>query len=243
MHTNQSWSLFIFAYNEAGNVERVVDQAITLLPRMTDKYELIIIDDGSTDGSDSYFRSISESNPNIRLVTFQSNRGIGNAMKKGYLTASYENVCGVPGDGQFDLAELLPYSAFDSNNFISFARKKKNYNWFRSLLTYTNWQINRKLLRFNLSDVNWIKAYKRDQLRSINLHMESSLIESEICAKLILKGYKPLQVPSTYHPRDHGVPKGASFKTVSKAVVELFILLAEIRRFRKSLNKSYFTTT
>jgi len=234
MSGQQSWSIIVFAYNEKGNVERVVQKAIDILPKLSDTFEIVIVDDGSTDGSESYFQKISTQHVFIRHIRIYQNKGIGHALRMGYANAQMENICAVPGDGQFDLEELLPFKRIDQNKIIAFYRETKNYNAFRSFLTQFNAWLNRRLMGLNVKDVNWIKIYKYDQIRSVPIKLDSSLLESELCAKLNARGFEPVEIPSIYHTRDHGEPKGASWKTVTQALKELPFLLKEIRKFRHS---------
>lgn len=233
MSQPQSWSIVVFAYNERGNVERVIDQALDILPRLTDTYEIVIVDDGSTDGSEAVFRELEKQHPFIRHIRIYNNKGIGHALRMGYANARMDNICAVPGDGQFDLQELLPFRTIDANDIVAFYREEKNYNAFRSFLTVFNRWMNRRFLRLNVRDVNWIKIYKYDQIHSVHIELDSSLLESELCAKLNAREYHIHEVPSVYQKRRYGKPKGASWKTVSQALKELPYLLREFRRFSR----------
>ena len=73
--------------------------------------------------------------------------------------------------------------------------------------------------------MNWVKAYKNKDLKSVDYEIKSSLVETEIASKLLRKGLKVNQIETVYLPRIAGEPKGASFKIVSLAVLELFKLI------------------
>jgi len=232
MEESQSWSIIIFSYNEKGNVERVVERVIDILPQLSNKYELIIIDDGSTDGSEDYLSSMDGHGNFTRYIRLEPNRGIGGALKEGYMQSTLENVCAVPGDGQFEVEELLLYKNFPADTYLSYYRPEKNYNFYRDILTYVNKWMNRILLGLDLKDVNWIKVYKREAIEKFDITVKSSLIESELCAKLNILGSQPIEVPSKYLEREFGEPKAGSFKTVSKALSDSLFLVAEIIRFK-----------
>jgi len=83
-----------------------------------------------------------------------------------------------------------------------------------------------------MKDVNWVKAYKKEQLQSLPLRMESSLLESEVCAKLRHKGIKIKEYPSAYLPRQSGTPKGGSLKTLLAAAKEIVKLVWVVNSFR-----------
>lgn len=192
--------------------------------------ELIVINDGSSDGSKEALIHY-KSQFQFTLINHKTNLGIGHALKNGYQTATKDFVVGVPGDGQFDVMELLEIKEWNFDRFYSFYREQKGYNWYRNSLTQFNLLLNRLFLKNSLKDVNWIKVYSKKQLVEANPELNSSLIESEISSKLIKRGYKFEEIPSAYLPRNFGVPKGGSLRTVSKAFVEMFHLIQLVRKY------------
>lgn len=232
----QSWSIIIFSYNEKGNVEQVLKDVASFCATFFNNidFEVIVVDDGSNDGSEKFIEKIAQEHNTFKLVRHSNNLGIGQALKSGYASASFENICAIPADGQFDINELTPFLNFDKKNYISFYRPvKAGYSNFRKLLSFSNRFLNILFLNLNIKDVNWVKIYKSEQLSLINLNLNSSLIESEICCKLGILGYQPIEVPSKYLNRDHGNSKGGSFSTISTAVLELFSLVTESVKFRR----------
>ena len=87
------------------------------------------------------------------------------------------------------------------------------------------------MLGLNLQDVNWVKVYKTEVLMDLDLKSKSSIIESEICAKLAKTGIAAIQVESKYIPRVYGESKGASWKIISKVYRELFKVFLIVRTF------------
>ncbi len=219
---SQSWSIIIFAFNEEESIRLVIENCLKTLNSLNaDESELIVVNDGSTDRTSI---EINECLPNnkISLINHQTNKGIGEALLSGYRNAKYENICAVPADGQFNLNELLPYANIPEQTIISFYRTQKiRYTIFRKFLSYFNRLLNRYLLGIKIKDVNWIKIYKKEIFESISPVLTSSLVESEICAKVLKAKYKLIEIPSTYHPRTGGISKGASLKTLFLAVSEL----------------------
>ncbi len=238
--SNQSWSIIIFCFNEVGSVEQVVKKTLDTLDAMhVSNYEVLLVDDGSTDGSRDVVKNLPLVFPRLRLLFHEQNMGIGKALRTGYFEAQFENVCAVPADGQFDLAELLPYAEIPEKTIVSFYRKENTtYSFFRNSLSKANKQLNLWLNGFELKDVNWVKIYKGRELKKMNLEIESSLIESEICAKFMIHGYLIEEVESKYLQRVSGVSKGASFKIVKQALLDTLALSQVLRRYKKKQAQS-----
>lgn len=234
----QTWSIIVFAYNEEGNILQTLNHTTAILEQLSPSTkELIIIDDGSTDGTASLIDSFAEGKPYVKVLYHNNNKGIGPALISGYRMATMENVCAIPADGQFNPEELLQTPVIPSHTIVSFYRPhKKLYSPFRKMLTYCNRFLNHHLLGLKIKDVNWIKVYKNEDLKSTNLAVTSSLVESEICAKVLTHHKQLIEIKSHYGPRQYGKPKGASFKIILQAMVDVFRLYKEIKRYRKQLD-------
>jgi glycosyltransferase involved in cell wall biosynthesis len=214
-------SVIIFCYNEAGNIARVIKKAKEFLDKHSFSYEVIIVDDGSTDGSLKIINDLKEECITVRIIHHRKNLGIGQALYSGYRAATKEFVCAIPGDGQFDINELSVVKRFSENMYYSFYRQSTDYSIYRKSLTWLNRLFNQHILGVYLRDVNWIKVYHKKHIEMVKPELRSSLIESEICAKLYKLNIFPLEIPSTYQKRNFGNPKGGNWKTLRMAIVEV----------------------
>jgi glycosyltransferase involved in cell wall biosynthesis len=230
----QSWTVGILCFNEAGTIKSEVEKTLEVLHEIASGFELIVIDDGSTDGSTEIIKELKVQHPEITPVIFEKNKGIGAGIRRVYLEAKCENVLATAGDGQFDIHEIIPFASFPENHFISYFRKENTvYNGYRNALSFVNKKMNETLLGITLKDVNWAKVYKRDHLMQLDLQLKSSLIGSEICAKLLYLGVHKIESESKYLPRTYGESKGSNWKTVRKAFRDIFILVKVMQQFRK----------
>ncbi len=231
----QTWSVGILCYNEAGSLGKVTADLVNVLKQLTDTFEVIIVDDRSTDGSRVVANDLANIYPQVRVVSHDVNKGIGGALRSIYEQAKYENIGFIPGDGQFDVTEYLPFPEIAENHFISFYRKENtSYNLFRNILSLVNKRLNAICLGITIKDVNWTKIYKRADIRQLNLELTSSLIESEICAKLLYRKKRVIEVQSKYLPRVYGESKGASMAIIKKAMKDTVTLIQVMSRFKKA---------
>lgn len=236
-YPQQSWSIIILCYNEVGNIGRVLQTVAALLPQLSNsRGELIVVNDGSTDGSHEKIVKFMAEFPAvpIQYIPHVTNLGIGAALHKGYAHAKSENVVMIPGDGQFDVEELLPYKNLAPKTILAFYRvENMTYTLTRNILSWFNSWLNRLFIGLTLKDVNWVKAYKTAAVQDLSLEVQSSLVESEICSKLLYLGHQAIEVESKYWPRQTGASKGASWAIVRQALYDIPILILAFRRFRK----------
>lgn len=230
----QSWSIIVLCYNEEGNLRIVVSDLLKTLGQMnvTD-FQIIVVNDGSTDKSKEVIQTLSKETPQVMLKDHGTNLGIGQAIRTGLNAAEKENVMVMAGDGQFNLEDLVPHAEVKKDTMVSFYRVDKGpYTIFRHFISNFNRVLNRYILGANIKDVNWVKIYKKENLNSIKLELKSSLIETEIVTKLLKNSIKLEEYQTVYLPRIYGEPKGASFKVVSMALMELIrlIFILRIRR-------------
>ena len=237
----QSWTIGIICYNEKGTIHKVFEDVQSMLESFHCAYEIILVDDCSTDGSKEIIQQIAKQNTFVKAILHAENQGIGASIRDVYFNATQENLVFVPGDGQFDVFELKPFREFSANNYICFYRQEnESYSLFRNILSYFNHLFNRLFLKLDLKDVNWVKAYKREIVQNLDLQMTSSIVESEICAKLNVLGHSPVQVKSTYLPRVYGESKGAALSNLIRVGPEIIRLLMIITSYRLKLKTSKF---
>lgn len=236
----QSWSAGIMCYNEAGTIQQVIADTLKVLKEISNgDFEVIVVDDCSTDNSKSLVEEMLPDNKELKLVHHPVNRGIGGTLRSIYFNATKENVVAICGDGQFDLSELKMKTEFSNGEFISFFRlQNTEYNGFRNFLSFFNKWFNKYMLKIYLNDVNWVKVYKTHIIRELDLQIKSSLVESEICSKLMQAGGKANEFKSKYLPRTYGVSKGSSWKIVRKAIADLFSLFWVVNKFNRKNGKN-----
>jgi len=231
----QSWSVIVFCYNEKGTIINVLYNLEKVLNVIANNdWEVLIVDDGSDDGSTELINKYIIGKSNCKLIIHELNMGIGSAIKSGLQFVKNENISIVPADGQFNTDELVIFKSIPEKTIYSLYRTNKYQSIKRNLLTYFNRTIIGLLFHYNIKDINWIIIFKNSELKKLKLKLKSSLIMSELVIKMLINGCSLKEYPSYYYNRSYGYSKGGSFKIVKKALMEVVLLIFEIFRFKNN---------
>ncbi|MGB2806186.1 MAG: glycosyltransferase family 2 protein [Sedimentisphaerales bacterium] len=230
--TPVSISVFFPCYNEQDNVERTVQNALTVLESLKADFEIIIVDDGSRDGTAKIADEIAAGNGRVNAVHHHANLGYGAALKSGFKAAKKELVFYTDGDGQFDIDEMPPLlplmeqfdivSCFRLNRQDSLLRKLNGWAWTKLVCL---------LFGMKVRDIDCaFKLYKTKIFDNIELSSDGALIDAEILARAVRKGFSVTQKGVHHYPRTAGAQTGANIKVILHAFRELLKLRRKIRR-------------
>lgn len=210
-------SIIIPAYNEELNIGCVINDVYSVLDKYGFSYEVIVVDDGSTDKT----AEISEGY-GVRLLSNGKNSGKGSALIKGFRNAKGDILVTMDADGSHraeDILLLLDPLLKNESVYVTYGSRLIDEISRRStseLHLIGNRIINFLILIFTgkfISDSqSGFRAYKRDALRNIKLHSSRYDIEGEICIKLLRKGISFVEIPITCDPRKNGLSKVKSFR-------------------------------
>lgn len=226
-----SISIFFPCYNEEKNIRRIAKQAISVLETLTSEYEIIFVNDGSSDSTGQIADDIACQNTKVKVVHHRNNLGYGAALQSGFKAATKELVFYTDGDGQFDIREmpsLIPLmaeydivSCFRINRMDSFVRRINAWCWTKLVCMLFNMKIR---------DIDCaFKLYKREIFNNITLSSTGALIDAEILARATRKGYRITQRGVHHFPRITGTQTGANPRVILRAFKELFILYRNIQ--------------
>ncbi|MHC5172921.1 MAG: glycosyltransferase family 2 protein, partial [Planctomycetota bacterium] len=99
--------MFFPCYNEKESICALTEKTVSIAGGVCDDYEIILVDDGSSDGTAELADELAEKYPAVRVIHHPVNKGYGAALQSGFRAATKEYVFFTDGDGQFDIAELL----------------------------------------------------------------------------------------------------------------------------------------
>ena len=156
----QSWSVIVPCYNEKQNIVLVLNKLSSVLKQLAkNDWEIIIVNDGSDDGSDGIIKNYINNKNYIKYIIHEKNYGIGKAIKTGLQNSSNENITIVPSDNQFDVSELLRFNSVPNRIVYSLFRRKKYESFNRNVLSYSNKLLIKYLSGYNIKDINWITIF------------------------------------------------------------------------------------
>lgn len=230
-------SIFFPFWNEEKNIFQVVESAIPIADKYADKWEILMVDDGSSDNTLKKAQELEKKHKNLRTITHSPNRGYGSALKEGFENSRYETVVFADGDGQFDFSELDKFvdEIDDSDIVVGFRRKRKDHKIVKRLFLMTLlkfWDLVLFGIWFKDIDCGF-KMFKKSALSEIGqLRSEGAMITTEILAKAKKKKLKISQVGVTHYPRKYGIQTGAEPAVVVRAILESFILWWDIKNSR-----------
>jgi len=224
-------SIFFPAFNEEKNIQTTVSAALSIASSTFDDFEIIIVDDGSSDKTPEMIDSLARSNARVKAVHHPVNMGYGAAVRTGFAKASKELVFYTDGDGQFDISEiklLLPLIK-EADLVIGYRIKRSDpfHRWLFAKLWGTFIAV---LFNMWVKDTDCaFKLIKRKVIESLDLKSNGAFISAELLIKAKKKGFKIRQVGVHHYPRKEGKQTGANIKVILKAFYELFKLWRELR--------------
>lgn len=230
-------SIFFPFWNEEKNIEKVVEDAIIVADEICEKWEIIIVDDGSKDKTLERASALEKKHKNIQIVSHTPNRGYGAALKEGFANAKYDVVVFTDGDGQFDFSEVEKFIAhIDSADLvIGFRKKRRDNKLAKRLLLMSLLKIwDYMLFGIWFKDIDCgFKMFKKSALDRIGpFRSEGAMVTTEILAKAKKRKLRIVQVGVEHYPRKHGAQTGAEPAVIVRAVLESFILWWDIRNAR-----------
>ena len=222
-------------FNEELNIEHAVDAAVEALEKYTGDYEIVIVDDASTDSSPQLVAARVAANPRIRMIRHERNRKLGGSLKTGFAAATKELVLYMDADLPFDpdvLGRAMRAMEVTGADVIAGYRHDRTIEGpKRALYSYCYNALIGILFGWPHRDINFsFKLMKAEVLRAIELKSEGSLIDAELIVKAKNHGFVIQQIGLDYFPRVRGTSHLSSFGVIVKIFAELWKFYPEMRR-------------
>ncbi len=221
-----SVSLVIAAYNEAETLRLVFERSLSVLQQCVADFEVIILDDASTDETPAIAADIQRQHPDVvQVITHPRNRGIAVTFEDLYQAASKAYVFDVPADGEYppeallDMIPLLP-----EHDVIICNRVKKNYTLYRRVVSRCYRWMPRLLFGVDLYDPGSTKCRRQALITDIQCTSHGVFVEAERMIRAAKRGYRITKVDIVPDRRLAGDPRGARLSNVLQAALDLVTL-------------------
>ncbi|MCU1503538.1 MAG: hypothetical protein JWM12_2892 [Ilumatobacteraceae bacterium] len=226
-------------WNEEAYIARAVEAATTECQNLIAvgqilDYELIVVDDASTDRTPELADAMAASDPHVRVVHHPVNRKLGGGMKTGFAAATGDLVLYSDADLPFDMAEvaqairLLRYYQADVVSAYRLDRTGEGAS--RAIYTFFYNVLIRRLFGVRMRDINFaFKLCRREIFDHIALRSEGSFIDAELIIRAKKLGFDVIQFGVDYFPRTRGESTLASLAVIRTILREMFQLRRELR--------------
>lgn len=219
------------AYNDAGTIPSMVLTALIALRQVTDDYEVIVTNDGSSDATDAVLQELAVRFPELKVITHETNKGYGCALRSGFSAASKDWVFYTDGDAQYNALEMprLVDALTDKVDVVNGYKISRNDSWYRILIGRIYHHIVKIAFGFKLRDVDCdFRLIKREIFDAIPLESHTGTICLEMVKKFQDAGYTFAEVPVNHYHRSYG--KSQFFKpkhlwTTFKHLYQLWVKL------------------
>ena len=229
-------SLVFPMFDEEQNVGPLLASALALAPRLADAFEIIVVDDGSRDGSAALVERQRRLDPRVRLLRHPTNVGYGAALRSGLRAARGDLVFFTDADLQFDLREIESLLAHARDfDIVAGYRARRRDPWRRRVLAFGWAALVRALFGLRVRDIDCaFKVFRRPVLDALPIESIGAFVNTELLLRARGEGFRIREVPVTHHPRFAGRAKGATPCVIGRALVELATLYRELRAAAES---------
>jgi len=224
----------------------MVISALRTLPRVTDDYEVVVVNDGSSDHTAEMLEELARVYPQVRIVTHPQNRGYGGALRSGFGSAEKAWIFYTDGDGQYDPRELvrLVDAVREDTDIVNGYKIERHDPLHRVIIGRMYHHIVRLMFGFHLRDVDCdFRLIKRQVFDAIELQSTSGTICLEMVKKMQDAGFQFAEVPVHHFHRAHGKSQFFNFPRLVRTAIQLFLLWKEFRMNKESQRSSNAKTS
>ncbi|MBI2627856.1 MAG: glycosyltransferase [Candidatus Niyogibacteria bacterium] len=223
----KSLSILLTCFNDKGTAASVILEAKKIAQSLTDDFEIIVVDDGSSDGSRELFMGLAKNIPELKLVFHESPKGHGAALRDGFRFAAKDIVFYTDGDGQYDINELyLLVEKLDDNvDMVNSYKVKKIDPLRRIVIGYIYQQVAKWFFWLPIKDPDCdFRLIRRKVLDSVELKSDSGTITIELIKKIQRANFRLVEVGISHYSRTCGPSQFFTPKRIAKAFYRLAVL-------------------
>ena len=210
-------SVVVPMFNEEENATKTLERLSDVLDSTDRRWEVIAVDDGSTDKTKGLIEDFSRFNRCVKLVSYSPNQGRGKALRAGFAKAQGNIICTTDADLSYDEKHIIRMiRLLEQNQEVDLiigspyieGGKAEGVPFLRLLLSRLGNKVLGFAMKGKISTVTGVlRAYRRECIKSVELESEGKEIHLEILSKALSMGYKALEMPATLQARTKGKSK------------------------------------
>ena len=230
MLSAHTMSVVVPAYNEMGNLENAVKDVVHAL-RTFDDYEVIVVNDGSRDGTGEVADRLAATMDRVRVIHHQRNRGFSASYQTGLAQARMAYFTFVPGDNEVaaESVEEIFNAVGKADLVVPYHGTPWNRTWQRRILTWIcTTQLNILFSR-NLKYFQGPAVYPTELARVLPINTTGFFFATEMLVNALLMGYTYVEVPLTHHERTYGQSKAVKLSNIVDAQITILRLWWSLR--------------
>lgn len=221
-------SLFFPCFNDSKTIAGLVEQAYAMAPEYALKFEVIVVDDGSSDESRAILSGLQARYPGFRVILHERNQGYGGALASGFKAASHDFVFYTDGDGQYSLEDLPAFVDLAVNGavWINGYKIKRHDSWLRVLLGAAYNQTVKFFLGIQLRDMDCdFRLFQTQLVREMDLTFQSGAVCAQMVSWLEQRGARAHELPVRHFARPHGTSQFFNFKSLAETLRDIIKLI------------------
>jgi glycosyltransferase involved in cell wall biosynthesis len=229
-------SVFFPAFNDARSIGKLVTDALEILPELTDDYEVIVINDGSTDETAEVLADLAKNYEKLSIIQHETNRGYGGALQSGFQAATKDLVFYTDGDAQYDIRDLpkLLNLLDEKTDVVNGYKLERGDKMNRKVVGSFYNRLARFLFSLPISDVDCdFRLLRREVLGKIKLSSTSGSICVELVYKLKRVGAIFQETGVNHYERPFGQSQFFTLRRVAKTLIDFFSLWLNLVILRK----------
>ena len=237
----KSVSVLVPALNETNNLAGTVERLIEALDITVEEFELIIIDDGSTDGTGDVADRLAAGNPAVRVIHNHRNMGLGYSYKRGYEEASKEFYVYIPGDNTWPYRSFVElFSNIGRADIVtSYAINPEVRPWARRLVSRLYTLVLNLLFGYRMHYFNGLTVYPVAFMRTEPVRTLGFGFQAEVLLKALDSNLSYIEIPLPIDERASGASKAVNFRNIVSVIATVFRLFVDLRiRKRRSDKKN-----
>ena len=238
-----SLSIFFPCYNDKGTIGTLVLEAVRVAKTLTSDFEVIVIEDGSTDGSREFLLDLKLKNeiPEFKLVLHEQNKGYGAVLQSGFKTARKELVFYTDGDGQYDVRELprLWEKMTPDMDVVNGYKIKRHDPFHRIIIGLLYQYVMKFAFGLAIKDVDCIfRLIRRKVFDVVELKSTTGTVTIELVKRIQQAGFRFTEVGVSHHFRTYGTSQFFNFRRVFKTLWKLIFLWVDLMVIHRTAKQS-----